>query len=79
MPLFLAKISTFFLELFPKPLITQDQLKLLKYSNIPSGKYKTNFDLDLPSISNFEEEVNKYCHMWKQEGQFSQSKYKNNS
>ena len=65
--------------MFPKPLLTLDQLCLLKYQNLPSGKYKTNFDFNLPSTSNFEEEVNKYCHMWKQEGQFSQSKYKNNS
>ena len=77
MPLFLAKISTFFLELFPKPLITQDQLKLLKYSNIPSGKYKTNYDLNIPSVANFENEVNKYAYMWKDGGQFSKL-YKEN-
>ena len=77
MPLFLAKISTFFLEFFPKPLITQDQLKLLKYSNIPSGKYKTNYDLNIPSVANFENEVNKYAYMWKDGGQFSKL-YKEN-
>ncbi len=36
-PLFVAQLSTFFLEIFPKPLITLDQLKLLKHDNIPSG------------------------------------------
>ena len=71
MPLIFAKFSTFFLELFPKPLITFDQLKLLKYSNIPSGTYKTNFDLEIPSLANFDDEVSKYSYMWRDGGQFS--------
>ena len=70
-PLFVAQLSTFFLEIFPKPLITLDQLKLLKYDNIPSGEYKTNFDLDMPSYANFDNEVNKYSYMWRNGGQFS--------
>ncbi len=70
-PLFLANFLCFFMELLPKPLITKDQLKLLKYDNIPSGKYKTNFDLKFPSYANFEFEIQKYCYMWKESGQFS--------
>ena len=70
-PLFVAQLSTFFLEIFPKPLITLDQLKLLKHDNIPSGEYKTNFDLDMPSYANFDNEVNKYSYMWRNGGQFS--------
>jgi len=76
-PLFIAKFTSIFFEMFPKPLITRDQLKLLKYNNIPSGKFKTNFDLDLPSYLNFDLEVEKYCFLWKEGGQFSQNKYKN--
>ena len=76
-PLFIAKFTSIFFEMLPKPLITRDQLKLLKYNNIPSGKYKTNFDLDLPSYLNFDLEVEKYCFLWKEGGQFSQNKYKN--
>ena len=60
LPLFLANISASFFQLFPKPLLTLDQLKLLKYDNIASGKYQTNFDIGLPSISSFEEEVKKF-------------------
>ena len=30
-----------------KPLLTEDQLKLLKYDNIKSGIYKTNYDLGI--------------------------------
>ena len=60
----------------PKPLLTRDQLKLLKYDNIASGKYKTNFDMGIPSLKYFEEEVKKYSYMWREGGQFSTEKYK---
>jgi len=76
MPLFLANISAKFFQLFPKPLLTIDQLKLLKHNNIPSGKYKTNFEIGVPSTRFFEEEVKKYCYMWREEGKFSTEKYK---
>tara|TARA_B100000902_G_C27296281_1_gene910137 strand:- start:898 stop:1884 length:987 start_codon:yes stop_codon:yes gene_type:complete len=75
LPLIAAKISAFFLSKFPKPLLTDDQLKLLKYDNIASGKYKTNFDIGSPSKLIFEEEVKKYCYMWRDGGQFSTEKY----
>ena len=59
----------------PKPLLTRDQLILLKYDNIPSGKYKTNSDIGLPSKKQFDDEVEKYCYMWREGGQFSTEKY----
>ncbi len=71
LPLFFANFSAFFLEKLPKPLLTQDQLKLLKYDNISSGKYKTNNDIGVPSTLLFDEEVKKYCYMWREGGQFS--------
>ena len=74
-PLFMANLSAKFFELLPKPLLTQDQLRLLKYDNITSGKYKTNFDIGIPSKKYFEKEVKKYCFMWKEGGQFSTEKY----
>ena len=74
-PFFLANLSAKFFELLPKPLLTQDQLRLLKYDNITSGKYKTNFDIGIPSKKYFEKEVKKYCFMWKEGGQFSTEKY----
>ena len=74
-PFFMANLSAKFFELFPKPLLTQDQLRLLKYDNITSGKYKTNFDIGIPSKKYFEKEVKKYCFMWKEGGQFSTEKY----
>jgi NADH dehydrogenase len=75
LPLFIANISANFFQLFPKPLISRDQIKLLQYDNIISGKYQTNFDIGLPSVCIFEEEVEKYCYMWREGGQFSTKKY----
>ena len=70
-PLFFGKLSAKFFQLFPKPLLTEDQLKLLKYDNVISGKYKTNSDIGFPAKCLFEKEVEKYCYMWRQGGQFS--------
>ena len=75
MPLPFAKITARIFEIMPKPLLTQDQLKLLKYDNIASGKYKTNSDIGVPSMRHFDEEVKKYCYMWREGGQFSTEKY----
>ena len=76
MPLALANFSAKIFELLPNPLLTRDQLRLLKYDNIPSGKYKTNSDIGIPSIRFFDKEVYKYCYMWREAGQFSAEKYK---
>ncbi len=77
MPLPIAKISAKLFQLFPTPLLTEDQLRLLQYNNISSGKYKTNFDIGMPSLRFFDQEVKKYCYMWKDGGQYSTAKYKN--
>tara|TARA_B100000902_G_scaffold186348_1_gene178682 strand:+ start:2138 stop:3124 length:987 start_codon:yes stop_codon:yes gene_type:complete len=77
-PLSLAIISARIFELMPNPLLTRDQLRLLKYDNITSGKYKTNSDIGMPSKRYFNDEVKKYCYMWKEGGQFSTEKYNSN-
>jgi NADH dehydrogenase len=70
-PFIIGKLSAKIFQLFPKPLLTEDQLKLLKYDNIVSGKYKTNADIGYPAKCLFEGEVEKYCYMWREGGQFS--------
>tara|TARA_Y100000590_G_scaffold431186_1_gene545679 strand:+ start:1095 stop:2042 length:948 start_codon:yes stop_codon:yes gene_type:complete len=72
-PLFLAKIFANFFEFTMKnPLLTKDQLILLKYDNSPSKKYKTNLDLKLNSdLKYFDKEILKYSFMWKTGGEFS--------
>ncbi len=77
LPLQIAKISAQIFEIMPNPLITRDQIKLLRYNNIASGKYKTNFDIGVPSLRYFDEEVKKYSYMWRSGGQFSTEKYLN--
>ena len=75
-PLKIAEFSAVFFEIMPNPILTRDQLRLLKYNNVASGKYKTNFDIGIPSLRYFEEEVKKYSYMWREGGQFSTDKYK---
>ena len=73
-PLFLAKVNAKLFQLMPKPLLTIDQLKLLKYDNIISKKYKTNFNINLEANKKFEEEINRYSYNWSSGGQFSKRK-----
>ena len=67
----MAKMSATILQNFPKPLLTIDQLKLLKYDSIKTGKNKTNIDFEINCNSYFEKEVGKYCYMWKTGGEYS--------
>ena len=71
MPISAAKFTAHLFELLPKPMITNDQLRLLKYDNVLSGMHKSNIDLNLECSSKFLNEVNKYSYMWKNEGEYS--------
>ena len=71
LPLTLAKLTAFFMQILPEPLITKDQINLLKYDNIKTENGLTNFDIGCPSELKFEETVNKYAYNWKEGGQFS--------
>jgi len=75
LPLFAANMSASLFEIMPRPILTRDQLRLLKYDNILSGKYKSNSEIGIPSLRYFNDEVKKYCYMWKEGGQFSTEKY----
>ena len=79
LPFFAANMSAKFFQLFPKPLLTVDQLILLKYDNILSNKYQSNSDVGVPSTRMFDQEVEKYCYMWREGGQFSTKKYTTNN
>jgi len=78
LPESLAAVSAKILQLLPNPLLTEDQLKLLKYDNIKSGLYKTNFDLGFEAIKQFDEEINKYSYNWRSGGQFANEEKLNN-
>jgi uncharacterized protein YbjT (DUF2867 family) len=75
LPFFVANLTAKVFQLLPNPLLTEDQLKLLKYDNILSKKYQSNSDIGMPSLRIFKEEVEKYCYMWREGGQFSTKKY----
>ena len=70
-PTIIAKIIAFFLEKLPTPLITQDQLRLLKYDNILSKENKSNIDIGFETTLKFDEEIVKYSYMWKKGGEYS--------
>ena len=74
LPLTLAKINAKLFQLMPKPLLTMDQLKLLKYDNIVSKIYKTNYDFNMNADKRFEEEINRYSFNWTSGGQFSKKR-----
>ena len=71
LPLTIAKLSAKILQILPKPLLTEDQLVMLKYDNCKSDKYKNNIDIGLIPIRKFENEINKYSYNWKKGGQFA--------
>lgn len=71
MPLSLAKISASFLQLMPNPILTIDQLKLLKYDNIKSDGAFTNTDAGLPGKIKFEEGIMRYSYNWREGGQYN--------
>ena len=71
MPLPLAKFSAFVMQDIPQPLITIDQINLLKYDNVKTEQGITNYDIGCPSINKFEESVMKYAFNWTEGGQFS--------
>jgi len=75
LPLAIAKMTAKIFEIMPNPLITVDQINLLKHDNTPSGKYKTNFDLGLNANRIFDKEIEKYSFNWREGGQFSIDKF----
>ena len=76
-PLALAKVNAKIFELMPKPLLTMDQLRLLKYDNVISKKYKNNFDINMEANKIFDDEINRYSFNWTSGGQFSKRKVDN--
>ena len=70
-PKSLAKIFAKSSEFLPTPLITLDQLRLLKYDNIATGKNKTQNDFGFKADLKFENEVKKYSYMWTERGEYS--------
>ena len=68
-PFSLAKFQSYFLQMIPNPLLTPDQVEVLKYNNIVSGEYPTLEDLDI-SGETIQSILPKYIHRFRTGGQF---------
>ena len=71
LPTPVAKITAKFFQLLPNPLLTEDQLIMLKYDNCKSKYYKSNLDMGYIPKKKFEIEINKYSYNWRTGGQFA--------
>lgn len=75
LPYPLAKFSSRLIEtIMSKPLITIDQLKLLKYDFIKSNKYRTNLDFGIGANTKFEDEIENWSYLYKSGGEYSRKK-----
>ena len=68
-PFGLAKFNSYFLQMMPNPLLTPDQVELLKYNNIVSGNYPTLKDLGI-SGTTIQSILPKYIYRFRTGGQF---------
>ena len=70
-PFGLAKFQSYFLQMLPNPILTIDQVELLKYDNITSGNYPVLKDLGIKANS-VEKIIPKYIYRFRSGGQFSE-------
>ena len=68
-PFGFAKFQSYFLQMMPNPLLTPDQVELLKYNNVVSGDYPTLKDLGITGTS-IQSILPKYIYRFRAGGQF---------
>ena len=68
-PFGFAKFQSYFLQMMPNPLLTPDQVELLKDNNIPSGNYPTLKDLGIIGTP-IKKVLSKYIYRFRTGGQF---------
>ena len=69
-PFGMAKFQSYFLQILPNPILTIDQVELLKYDNITSGNYPILEDLGVRANS-IEKIIPKYIYRFRSGGQFN--------
>ena len=69
-PFSVAKFQSYFLQMLPNPLLTPDQVEILKYNNIVSGDYPTLKDLGITGTP-IQSILPKYIYRFRAGGQFS--------
>ncbi len=67
-----AKFQSYFLNMMSTPLLTPDQVELLKYNNVISGNHSTLKDLGVTGTS-VESILPKYIYRFRTGGQFNQN------
>jgi len=65
----LAKFQSYFLQMLPNPILTPDQVEMLKYNNIVSGDYPTLDNLGINGTA-IESILPKYIYRFRSGGQF---------
>ena len=68
-PFGLARFQSYFLQMMPNPLLTPDQVELLKHNNIVSGNYPKLKDLGITGTS-IQKILPKYIYRFRTGGQF---------
>ena len=68
-PFGFAKFQSYFLQMMPNPLITPDQVELLKYDNVVSGEHSTLKDLGIRGTA-IKAVLHKYIYRFRAGGQF---------
>ena len=68
-PFSLAKFNSYFLQMMPNPLLTPDQVEMLKYNNIVSGDYPTLKNLGITGTT-IQSVLPKYIYRFRTGGQF---------
>jgi len=68
-PFGMAKFQSYFLQMMPNPLLTPDQVEMLKYNNIVSGDYPTLKDLGITGTT-IQSILPKYIYRFRAGGQF---------
>ena len=68
-PFSVAKLQSYFLQMMPNPLLTSDQVDMLKYNNIVSGEYPTLEDLGIRGKT-IQSILPKYIYRFRTGGQF---------
>ena len=69
-PFGMAKFQSYFLQIMPTPLLTPDQVEMLKYDNVVSGKYKTLKHLKIKPTA-IQSILPKYIYRFRTGGQFA--------
>ena len=64
-----AKFQSYFLQMMPNPLLTPDQVEMLKHNNVVSGEYKTLKNLKIKSTT-IQSILPKYIYRFRAGGQF---------